>query len=371
MTILFIITCLATSALAVDETIPQPLIDALIQRRDAIKTWACQCPPGPFEGTYSTMTDTCWQGDMVCFAGLSCLAARLAGDDEYADARADDVLRSQSDTGRWHRGPMWRDVEYAPWEPTANDFSRDQTRGVFAYFLADGYISQDPDRYAHAVQAAEKWMAWMEAHDQKHCLEDSRTCEWTAGTYNMAYNTYRLLGIIPGAHGEMYRDMYGSRWYYGLPFLAELRTTFLDELDIEFMDKEGRWYPRHLKWQTLLMYRVRNMDPVTRKIKSRHYARLWGKAARRIWGGDRQNPLDIGDRANPLYRLGYEGATVSLANDILNVFTHETIPTPELNYRDWAWQRHTEEQAWLKSDGHDQLFLLNLFLAKATGKINW
>ncbi len=332
------------------------LLQALVERREAVKEWACLCPAGPNEGQYSTMDGVCWQGDMVCFAGLSCLAARLAGDDEYADARARDVLAAQSSSGRWHRGPMWVDKEYAPNDPTAPDFSPDQTRGVFAYLLADGYISQDPAKYARAVEAAEKWIRWMDANGQRICLDDSRTCELTVGTNNSCYNVFRLLGVIPMSDAPMVRNFYRSRWYYGLPFLANIRLLRLDEIT------RDKWYPRHLKWATNLFYRVRNMDPVTRKVRSRHYARLWGKAARRLWSGD---------PSNPLYRLGYEGATQSLIDDILAKYTHATMPTPEINYRDWGWQRHTEEEAWLRSDGHDQLFLLNLAIAKRKGSLNW
>lgn len=339
-----------------DEPIPQPLLDALVARRDAIKDWACLCPPGPYEGTYSTMDGICHQGDMVCFAGISCLAARLAGDDEYADARADDVLRAQSSSGRWHRGPMWVDKEYAPNDPTAPDFSRDQTRGIFAYLLADGYISQDHGRYARAVTAAEQWIHWMDANDQRICLDNSRTCEMTVGSNNMGYNTYRLLGLLPMSNSPSARDFYRSRWYYGHVFLAELRTLHLDEWT------RDKWYPRHLKGNTTWFYRIRNMDPVTRRVKSSHWARMWGKAARRIWRGDKENPL---------YRVWYEGATVDLAEGILNTYTHASMPTPDLNYRDWAWQRHTSEKAWERSDGHDQIFLINQFLAKAWGKVNW
>jgi hypothetical protein len=354
--ILFGIFLLASSCRGADEFIEPQYIEALRQRREDIKQWACLCPPGSFEGTYSTMDGICHQGDMVCFAGLSCLAARLAGDDEYADARAEDVLRAQSWTGRWHRGPMWVDTEYAPNDPSAADFSRDQTRGVFAYLLADGYISQDQGKYARAVLAAEKWIGWMEDHGNRHCLDDSRTCEWTTGTYNTAYNVYRLLGVIPRPESPMARRMYRSRWYYGLPLLANIRLLYFDEIT------RDKWYPRHLKWWTNFFYRVRNMDPVTREVKSRHWARVWGKAARRLWAGD---PV------NPLYRLGYEGVTRDLVTEVMMKFTKSTMPTPELNYRDWAWQRHTSEEAWLRSDGHDQILLINLILAKVQGHLNW
>ena len=342
---------LPSALVAADEIISDDLYASLVARREAIKEWAMLCPPGPYEGQYSTMDGVCHQGDMVCFAGLSCLAARLAGDDEYADARADDVRRAQSSSGQWFRGPMWVDKEYP-----GNDFSRDQTRGIFAYLLADGYVSQGPAKYARAVLSAERWMQWVASNDDRICLDDSRTCELTVGTHNMMYNTFRELGIIPGPQLPIVRKLYRSRWYYGLPFLAEIRTLTLDET---FRDK---WYPRHLKANTLLMYRVLNMDPMTHKKKSRHMARLWGKAARRIYKGD---PM------NPLYRLLYEGVTEDLVIGVLETFTHSTKPRVDLDYRDWGWQRHTEERAWERSDGHDQIYLINLILAKIGGKLNW
>jgi hypothetical protein len=56
---------------------------------------------------------------------------------------------------------------------------------------------------------------------------------------------------------------------------------------------------------------------------------------------------------------------------VLETFTHAEKPRESLNYRDWAWQRHTLERAWERSDGHDQVFIINLILAKAMGRINW
>lgn len=368
-------TVFVHSCRGADEKIPQEMLDALVRRREAIRMWALTCGPGPYEGQYSLYDHVCWQGDMTCYSGVACLAARLAGDTDTADARCGDVAKAQEPGGRWCRGPMFVGQNYAANDPSANDFSRDQTRGVFAYLLADGYVSKDPAKYATAVEAAEKWLYWIASNDERICLEDSRTCELTVGVHNMFYNVYRHLGVLPPRNaGPLARKFYDSRWYYRWGFLAETRLMPIDEIDCELLDKKGKWYPRHLKALSCLLYRVMNCDFPDRdswlagrssgrpRIRSRRAASVFGKAARRIWARD---------RTNPFYRLLYEGVTVDLVQKVLDVYTNPEKPVLVNQLNDWAWQRHTSEQAWERSDGHDAIFLINMILAKAMGRIVW
>lgn len=349
---IFIFLLMSTSVMA---QLSSDLRNALIQRREHVKTWALLCGPGPYEGQYSIYDNMCWQGDMVCYAGLSCLAAELAEDYETSDARANDVFASQESSGRWVRGPMFVGQDYGAGQAeNPADFSRDQTRGVFATLVAKGYISQDSAWNQRAQCAAAAWLSYINRSGNKICPEDSRTCKLTTGTYNMFYNVYRHIGV-PTKEYSLHRDFYASKWYYRWGFLAETRTLCLDEY------LRDKWYPRHLKANTALLYRVMNMDIPGFAKRNKHIARVLGKAVRRIYRGDPKNPL---------YRLLYEGVTSNLAEWVLDKYPFDK-PMPTDRPHDWSLQRHTSERAWERCDGHDQIYLINLILAKDSGRIVW
>lgn len=341
-----------------DEIIPESMIHELYDRRSEIQSWAITCPStwGEFAGQYSHVDGTCWQGDSACFAGLSCLAAVLAQDEETAFERCGDIAAAQESTGRWCRGPTWVDKDYPD-----GDFSRDQTRGVFAYFLANGYLRKNESLlhdHALAMTAAQKWLDWIDVNGERICLEDKGSCELTVATHNMFYNVYKNLGILAtyGRGDPLIEKFYKSRWYYRWGFNEEVKLTWTETA------LRGKFYPLHLKAASLLLYRVMNLDPITFQVKSRRQARMWGKAARRIWSYD---------KTNPLYRLLYEGVTRDLVRQVLDKYTSATKP-PALNgIHDFAWQRHTSERAWERSDGHDQIFLINLIIARLLGRLPW
>ena len=354
LVLLLILGALITSVRA-DELIPTELRDALIQRRESIKEWAITCPEssGEFAGQYSMIEGTCWQGDMTMFAGLGCLAATLAGDEETAQARCSDVARAQAFDGKWNRGPTWVDRDYPD-----GDFSRDQTRGVFSYLLAKGYVSQDTKEYVEAVNASEMWLQWIRSHDDKICPEDQGKCELGPGTYNLFYNVYRHLGTLPtytsSKEDRLIRSFYRSKWYYRFGFLGEIPL-------LQFEVWRGKWYPIHLKASSLLIFRVQNMNFPSGRVRNKRAARVLGKAARRIWEFDPENPL---------YRLLYENVTMDLVKQILEVCP-ETDPLGPATLHDWAWQRHSKFKAWERADGHDCIYLINLVLARMDGKLNW
>lgn len=354
--LLFLAVFIPTFLLA-DELIPTELRDALIERREAVKKWAITCPEswGEFSGQYSHVDGTCWQGDMTCFSGLSCLAAVLAEDEVTANARCSDIAAAQESGGRWVRGPTWVGKDYPD-----GDFSRDQTRGVFSYLLAKGYLSKENDYLSRgqAGTAAQKWLKWIQEHDERICLEDKGSCELTVAVHNMFYNVYRHLNLLPTLNRKdpLVDKFYDSRWYYRWGFLAEIKILWTET---HLRDK---WYPAHLKAANALLYRVMNMDVPEFRVRNRRAARVFGKAARRIWSYD---------KTNPFYRLLYEGVTRDLVDKILNVYTSPTKPGALNGIHDWAWQRHTSERAWERSDGHDQVFLINLILARMNGRLNW
>lgn len=349
---LFLLLAVTTSMMAEDALSPE-LRQALVDRRESIKKWVITCPSGPYEGSYSHTEGTCHQGDSTMFAGLACLAATLAGDTETADARCADVANSQGPDGRWYRGPSL--VE----QPYPGTFSRDQSRGVFAYLLAKGHVSQNEDDNLEAYLAATHWLDWViHKGPNKICPENQTKCNITAGIKNLFFNVYRHIGALPRytrrREDQLIRSFYRSKWYLRWGFRAEIPLLVVETR------LRGKWYPVHLKASSLLLYRVQNLEPDGR-VRNRGIARNLGRAARRI---HRFN-LD-----NPLYDFLRNGIRLSLVKKVLERCPAEK-PTTLGNLHDWAWQRHTSEQAWENSDGHDSVYLINLILARADGKLNW
>lgn len=352
MKYLLFLAFLVPYVLVADELIPTELRDALIERREAVKKWAITCPPGPWEGSYTHTDGVCHQGDSTMFAGLACLAATLAEDEETAKARCSDVARSQGPEGRWYRGPSLVGVPYP------GSFSRDQSRGVFAYLLALGHVRQDPESEMTARVAATKWWDWITHEgDWKICPEEIVKCQITSGVENMMFNTFRHFGALPPySAGWEARKLYKSKWY--------LRWGILEEIPLLFIETHlrGKWYTPHLKASSILIYRVQNMDFPEARVRNRRIARVLGKAARRVHRFDPDNLL---------YDFLRNGNRVSLVQKVLERCPAQK-PGPLLgNLHDWAWQRHTSEKAWERSDGHDIVYLINLMLARMNGRLNW
>src|SRR5688572_19190828 len=122
------IALLSASALA-DPILPETRA-RLHALRDSARTWAPLCEDGPLGD------GECPYADMTLFSGLDCLAGETA--------RCEDVRRAQGSDGRWWRSPEQVD------SGRENSFSRDQTLGLLAYFLA-----------TNDKVGAERWLAWV------------------------------------------------------------------------------------------------------------------------------------------------------------------------------------------------------------------
>lgn len=354
----FLLGCLAASSALADKPVPLGTREALIERREAVKQREILCGEGPYEGMYSHHDSECWQGDMTMFAGLSCLAATLAGDEDTASARCRDVAAAQAPDGKWNRGPMFVGVDYPD-----GDFSRDQSRGVAAYLTAKGWVSQDPEDQAEARAAGLLWQDYLYSHDNKMCPEEQGKCYFRPGNTNLFYNTFRLIDILPprGTPNELVEDMYKSEWYLNWGFTAEVKYLLWTETDLR-----EKFYPSHIKASSIITYRALNQEP-DGSVRNRRIARKLGQAARSLHRRD----LD-----NPLYDFLRNGNRPSLVTKVLDRCGPEETegiywPARDTRVFDWAWQRHSSEKAWEREDGHSCVFLLNLMIARLDGKFNW
>lgn len=326
----------------------------LIDRREAVRKWAVECPEssGPYAGQMTHTDGHCLQGDMVFTAGLSCLAAVLAEDTETASRRCSDVALSQDASGRFWRGPSLIGVPYDP------SFSRDQFRGVLAYHLAYGKVSKDIVDREEAWNSAKRYQDWIASHNGKLCTDDTRTCEFTVGTENLAFNVWRQFDALPeetGPTADLARSLRKSQWYLPKGIQASALASWFDAT---FRDKH---YPANLQAVAILLMRVMNMnDDFT--VRNRHIAVGLGRAARTL----HRLYLD-----NPFFDFLRNGIRPDhLVPEVLSK-TFEEMPQPEVNWRDWWVQRTPKEEAWLRSDGWTDIFLIDLILAMDSGRLVW
>jgi hypothetical protein len=334
---------------------------ALVARREAIRSWAPRCPPDPGNdptGGYS-LYKNCTQGDVVAYAGATCLASVLAGDEETAEIVCQDVLESLDAEGRWRRGPMWRDADYP-----GGDFSRDQARGALAYQLAYGYISQDPAKRAEAKEAGERWRDYlMGPGDGKLCPDSSTSCGMRIGTQSLFRNVWRRVGILPPASsGSFARGIHRSRIY--VPWGMRASVPLL-----RFETARGKWYPVHLRMLSVYLLRVCNLDP------AQGFKKIDQKLARGL--GSTAKALLKMQRENVFYRFMVHGITDEVVAEVM-AKTSATDPMPIIGMHDWWLQRkwgvpdpNTGEMPWTRSDGWVDIFLINSILAKDAGRLNW
>jgi hypothetical protein len=145
---------------------------ALVQLRDAVRTWAPMCANGAMG---LTQMPECKQGDMLEYAGMSC----LAGERE----RCEDVRRSQSADGRFWRNPA---SAAAGKEPDGkNSFSRDMLMGVFDYVIVTG------DKAAF-----ERFISYVRSHRNRMCPDatDNR-CRLVPSTWGLVSLVAKRVGM--------------------------------------------------------------------------------------------------------------------------------------------------------------------------------
>ncbi len=314
------------------------LLEKLENRREQVKSWALECS----DGSYSEHVNDCHQHDVTLFAGLGCLGAVLADDAETIKKRCDDVKNAQGTNGRWWRGVTRVD------DGKINSFSRDMARGVHAYLIAKGHLNKDLEEKEEVKKSAVNWFKWIQSEeaDEKLCTEfTANRCRITIGARNLFYNTFGALDVMPQG-GGLARKVRKSGWY--------LKTLF----HLETMVTETG-YPRHLKASSLLMYRVLNMQEG--KIKDKKIEKKMRKVAKFLHKKDEDNAL---------MNFFNNGVSSELVDQVL-AQCPVNLPNPELNRRDFQWQRTTSEGIIKITDGHDCVYLMNLMIAKLKGSLYW
>ncbi len=175
------------------------IIEKLILRRDAIKKWAPTCKGQENLGQYSESTSKCKQGDMTIFAWLGCIAAYLGNDQETQDARCRDVKLSQGNSGQWLRGPIQVDKV----DKQENAFSRDQLRGLSAYFTVKGTILNPDIQERKDVQnSALNWVNWMDKEQKVRMCSGDNRCSIRSGGI---YHTLFAMNVMPTKKSKEYK----------------------------------------------------------------------------------------------------------------------------------------------------------------------
>ncbi|MBS2023762.1 MAG: hypothetical protein JST92_15265 [Deltaproteobacteria bacterium] len=138
----------------------------LLQLRQAIRGWAPLC------NGFLAQSLGCEQGDMLEYAGLSCLSGE--------HARCNDARLSQTADGRFFRNPI-----YARNGDAIDSFSRDMLMGVFDYVLATG----DKD-------SLERFYKWIRSDHDKLCPKASdNRCNMVPGGWGLYGMVMKHVGL--------------------------------------------------------------------------------------------------------------------------------------------------------------------------------
>lgn len=323
--------------------ISQNIVETLKQRRNQISQWVSECDEN--SGYHTQISDhhnSCDQGDVISWAGYTCLASHLAGDDQNKTKRCRDVSLAQGTNGRWWRGQSRIENQ------NKNSFSRDMSLGVMSFLITQGLLSDDPLTKSKTTDQALAWLEYLEhqGNGYRMCDDDvglDNRCSLVSNTGKTLYKIFDKLGIINAANKDykFVKKFSGKQkfnnWY------LELLVTPVD-------------YQLHLKSQEIFFKYIIGLNSDTE----------FKKFTKKIYQKD---PL------NPWYEFLHLGPTDKWVNRIL-----EVCPAQRLNSNqwviwhsgdgDWAWQRDSKERAWEIANGHDCVFLLNLAIAQKEGKIN-
>ena len=321
-------------------------VDALIQKREEIRSWAPTCA----DGSYSEKMSVCHQHDVTLFAGISCLAATLAEDHETAFQRCLDVQNAQGDNGRWWRGKHRVD------DGKNNSFSRDMARGALSYLLAkikfNDANEEEKDFYR---EQAVTWLNWIanEGNGEMCIQEGSNSCKLTIGVKNLFYEVMREVGVFKLIEDSntktLVKKIKRKKNYESWIYPIEVSLT-------------PKGYPRHLKATSLLIYRIINMD-MNGKIKDKSKQKRWKRVAKK---------LHRKDKGNLLMEFHNKGASDELASKLIATCP-SIAPRVENDLRDFRWQRDGGDlsNSHRPSDGHDCIYLINLMLAHNNGNLYW
>lgn len=279
----------------------EPLSQLEIQL-DNWNQWAPMCEGYPSK-------EFCDDGDSTLFSGLLCSANVEIG--------CEGVRQAQSSDGRFWRSP--RRIN----QPEPNSFSRDMAMGVLLYLVS----TKDKG-------AAEAWLSWI--HDNRICVVDlgSRCALFlyklcTDDTDGRCVITPGLWAIMNRVWTYLELDLHNEM----LGWLETGESVYASEAQ-----STPAGYQLHLKGVSNYIYQMLGLD-LDFVISAR------------------QTLLD--KQGDNLFFRWLSGEDYDLEARLLRI-----CPSiePARKYQ-WAWERDTQEQAWLESSGWDCIFLGNLILS--------
>ena len=368
----------------------ESLISKIDKRLLEISLRAHTCKDStPFAGQYSHSPYRCEQYDIVLFAGLGCLASRLAGDledsngwkqREYADQRCLDVFLSQLPEGRWVRGESTVQAIFANQalaederEDLDRSFSRDMSKGVEAAYLATILFDQKTENKERALSALKSWIDYIN-RDQKgtHMCDErgiGNRCNIFQGKGSAAA-LYRVLkeSQFRNSNGEKVKaiDASNSSSKMVKKMVSNLNRYHprSERRELAIMPWDG--YGVHLKSANLLFHRVINQYVPAATDKELFDDRQYDKFAKAIYNKT---------RTNPWFEFMYKGLHLDLWRSIMNTYCPSQLPPiayRELNHvadSSYAWQSKKFNLGHEAGDGHDCIFLLEMIKASLKKRV--
>ncbi len=218
-------------------------------------------------------------------------------------------------------------------------------RGVLAYLFGQGVVNPTPERRKEAQGAARKWIDWIQTEGEFNLCPSAgffNACRLTTGTRCLMYYVFKALEVLPSPETELGRllEMASHHVYHYLPMEAAFAPI-------------GN--ALHLKAVSILVQRV-----ATPPVPEAATFFLNGAA----------HTLAMRDPENYMFRFLDEGPTSEIVERVLAQCPVER-PQPDLDPRDFQWQRPSESGDWQESDGHDCVYMINLILAHRKGTLRW
>ncbi len=277
-----------------------PVLEELLLRYSVWLEWAPLCDGYPSK-------ENCDDGDSTLFNGLLCASGEELG--------CEGVRLSQDDEGRFWRSPRRIDQQ------DENSFSRDMSLGVLLYLAT----TKD-------IIAAQKWLHWI--GDQRQCIVEIGSVCVVYGYKFCSDDTDNRCTITPGIWATMYRV-----WeYLGLEPHEEM-SAWLDTGENYYINEVSQAKPGfalHLKGVQAFLFLIMNQNL--------------------LFVPEFIDAIVKKDPLNPFFQLLKDGPHQELMELILDLCP---VASPTRKFQ-WAWERSTEEEAWLESAGWDCIFIANL-----------
>jgi hypothetical protein len=344
----------------------QVSLDALIQRRDAIKSWALTCNKDGHERllTFNHNPEgdnECDQGDSTIFAGINCLAARIAGDHTWADDRCRDVWVAQGTDGRMWRGLVHVDGGENPTAFRVNSFSRDQALGFLATVLSEGHFNPNPDLREAAKQKAKRWMEWIN----------------TEGKGGMCVDPNGKVPQLCRINGA-----FGSIFYKVMKKIGAIDSSNKNTRLVKKLKRLNFWFKKITVPEIQIQRRVKKIIPKGFTGDFEFHLKSIQLIMDRLILGKSNSYLDKlskelykWDSKNPVYQALYEGVKTKNFDEILNKYcpvnryTPDQFPDQVSFFADSSFfiQNKMSTRKYYISMGHDCIYAINIIIAVNNG----